>query len=169
MCTREYACRPEVLFRYLLGQVQEQGLSLNQVLIATQMNACIIGPKNWFREHPVLGKSFVFWVIVHGVADGAFKGHTTVTEVLAAKPPKGRESWALEWNETAKDLPFFRMVTSEGPKPTKALTFSSLRHNFTSLAQRDGFKDQLRVHGIRGGIANKIDRKCICAVTPQHY
>ncbi|EKV12779.1 hypothetical protein PDIG_42150 [Penicillium digitatum PHI26] len=76
-------------------------------------------------EHPVLGKSFVFWVIVHGVADGAFKGHTTVTEVLAAKPPKGRESWTLEWNETAKDLPFFRM---------------------------------LRVHGIRGGIANKIDR-----------
>ncbi|KAJ5366659.1 hypothetical protein N7541_000600 [Penicillium brevicompactum] len=124
-------------------------------------------PKNWFREHPVLGMSFVFWVIVHGVADGAFKGHVTVTDVLAAKPPKGRESWTLEWNETAKDLPFFRMVTSEGPKSTKALTFSSLRHNFTSLAQRDGFKDQLRVHGIRGGIANKIDPKASQATRGQ--
>ncbi|EKV15317.1 hypothetical protein PDIP_40770 [Penicillium digitatum Pd1] len=59
------------------------------------------------------------------------------------------------------------MVTSEGPKPTKALTFSSLRHNFTSLAQRDGFKDQLRVHGIRGGIANKIDPKASQATRGQ--
>ncbi|KAJ9483843.1 hypothetical protein VN97_g9548 [Penicillium thymicola] len=124
-------------------------------------------PKNWFREHPVLGMSFVFWVIVHGVADGAFKGLATVTEVLAAKPPKGRESWTLEWNETVKDLPFFRMVDSKGPKSTKALTFSSLRHNFTSLAQRDGFKDQLRVHGIRGGVANKIDPKASQATRGQ--
>lgn len=36
--------------------------------------------------------SFVFWVIVHGVADGAFKGFDTAEEVLAARPPKGRES-----------------------------------------------------------------------------
>ncbi|CAG8330027.1 unnamed protein product [Penicillium nalgiovense] len=69
-------------------------------------------PKNWFREHPVLGMSFVFWVIVYRVADGAFKGLATVTEVLAAKPPNGRESWTLEWNETIKDLPFFRRVTT---------------------------------------------------------
>ncbi|CAG8151922.1 unnamed protein product [Penicillium nalgiovense] len=124
-------------------------------------------PKNWFREHPVLGMSFVFWVIVHGVADGAFKGLATVTEVLAAKPPNGRESWTLEWNETTKDLPFFRRVTAQGPDPTKALTFSSLRHNFTTLAQRDGFKDQLRVHGIRGGIANKIDPKASQATRSQ--
>ncbi|KAJ5138867.1 uncharacterized protein N7515_003715 [Penicillium bovifimosum] len=115
----------------------------------------------------VLGMSFVFWVIVHGVADGAFKGLATVTEVLAAKPPKGRESWTLEWDETVKNLPFFRMVDSGGPKSSKALTFSSLRHNFTSLAQRDGFKDQLRVHGIRGGIANKIDPKASQATRGQ--
>jgi hypothetical protein len=63
------------------------------------------------------------------------------------------------------DRPFFRMVTPQGPRQDKALTFSSLRHNFTRLAQRDGFKDQLRVHGIRGGVANKIDRMalpCTC-------
>jgi hypothetical protein len=105
--------------------------------------------------------NFIFWVIVQGVADGAFKGYATVKDVLAASPPQGRESWTLEWNETAKSLPFFRMVTARGPMSTRALTFSSLRHNFTSLAQRDGFKDQLRVHGIRGGVANKIDCKFI--------
>jgi topoisomerase IA-like protein len=78
--------------------------------------------------------SFVFWVIVYRVADGAFKGYATVIEVLAAKLPKGRELRTLEWNETAKDLLFFRIVTSEGSKSTKVLTFSLLRHNFTSLA-----------------------------------
>lgn len=103
--------------------------------------------------------SFVFWVLVHGVADGAFKGLDTVEQVLAAKPPNGRESWTLNWGENAKDLPFFRMVTPEGPHTSKALTFASLHHNFTSLAQRACFQNRLRVHGIRGGVANNIDRK----------
>ncbi|KAJ5639155.1 uncharacterized protein N7484_007017 [Penicillium longicatenatum] len=116
-------------------------------------------PKNWFRGHPVLGKNFVFWVIVHGVADGAFKGLTTVEKVLSITPPQGRESWTLEWDADAKDLPFFRAVTPNGPEATKALSFSSLHHNNKSLAKRDGFKDNLRVHGIRGAVANKIDPK----------
>lgn len=103
--------------------------------------------------------NFVFWVIVHGIADRAFKGISSVEELLAQRPPKGRESWTLQWAETAKELPFFRMVTPNGPKADKGLTFSSLRHNFSSLAQRDGFKDQLRVHGIRAELANRVDRK----------
>ncbi|GMG01327.1 unnamed protein product [Aspergillus oryzae] len=118
-------------------------------------------PKNWFREHPVPGKSFVFWVIVHGIADGAFKGISTVEELLEKRPPKGRESWTLEWKEDVKELPFFRMTTSQGPKADEAWTFSSLRHHLTSLAERDGFRDRLRVHGIRGAMANKIDRKAL--------
>lgn len=103
--------------------------------------------------------SFVFWVIVHGVADGVFKGLSTVADVLAVRPPEGRESYTLEWNENEKERPFFRMVTPEGPERNKALSFSSLHHNFSSLAQREGFKHRLRVHGIRGGVANCIDRK----------
>lgn len=101
----------------------------------------------------------MFWVIVHGVADGAFKGLRTVEDVLAVRPPKGRESYTLEWGEGKKELPFFRMITPDGPLPQRALTFSSLRHNYTSLAQRECFKDQLRVHGIRANVANCIDRK----------
>ena len=40
--------------------------------------------------------SFVFYVIVDGVADGAFKGYATAEEVLTARPSKGRESWTLQ-------------------------------------------------------------------------
>ncbi|CAI7595632.1 unnamed protein product [Penicillium viridicatum] len=124
-------------------------------------------PKNWFREHPVLGSNFIFWVIVHGIADNAFKNISSVEKLLAQHPPKGRESWTLEWAEDKKDLPFFRMVTPEGPSKDKALTFASLRHNNISLARRDGFKDPLRVHGIRGGVANKIDGRASEATRSQ--
>ncbi|KAJ5465460.1 hypothetical protein N7530_009247 [Penicillium desertorum] len=48
-------------------------------------------PKNWFRETPILGFNFVFWVIVYGVADGAFKGLRIVEDVLADSHP-GRPS-----------------------------------------------------------------------------
>ena len=43
-------------------------------------------------------------------------------------------------------------------KKKRGLTFSSLHHNFTSLAVWDGFRDRLQVHGIRVEVANKIDR-----------
>ena len=115
-------------------------------------------PKNRFREHPVLGMSFVFWVIVHGIADGAFKGISSVDELLSTRPPPGRESFTLQWTDRAQSLPFFRMVTPQGPEEMKGLTFSSLNHNFISLAERDGFQDHLQVHGIREEVANRIDR-----------
>jgi hypothetical protein len=79
--------------------------------------------------------------------------------------PRQGENLLLYSGQIAqKSLPFYRMVTPEGPKESKGLTFSSLHHNFTSLAERDGFKDRLRVHGIRGGVANKVDRMSPCTV-----
>ncbi|KAF4155474.1 hypothetical protein CNMCM6069_007995 [Aspergillus lentulus] len=124
-------------------------------------------PKNWFREHPILAMNFVYWVMVHGIADDAFKGISSVDELLAQRPPEGRESWTLQWTDTAKDLPFFRMVTPSGPRSDKGLTFSSLRHHFTSLRERDGFQNQLRVHGIRGQVANRVDPKATEATRSQ--
>ncbi|KAJ5675025.1 uncharacterized protein N7477_004959 [Penicillium maclennaniae] len=118
-----------------------------------------VRPRSWFREHDILGFNFVFWVIVHGIADGAFKGISTIEELLAIRPPEGRESWTLRWRQEVQNVPFFRMVNSEGPKQDKALTFSSLRHNNTSLARRNGYKNTLRVHGIRGAVANRIDAR----------
>ena len=50
------------------------------------------------------------------------------------------------------------MITPKGPSPDKGLTFSAMHHNNTALAERDGFKDTLRIHGIRSEVANRIDR-----------
>ncbi|KAA8647891.1 uncharacterized protein ATNIH1004_006593 [Aspergillus tanneri] len=47
------------------------------------------------------------------------------------------------------------MVTSDGPDPVRGLTFSSLHHDLTSLAQRECFRDPLRIHGIRGRVASQ--------------
>lgn len=108
---------------------------------------------------PRPGLSFVFWVCVQGIADGAFKGISSVDDLLDQKPPPGRESWTLKWSDAVLDAPFYRKVTPEGVVPDMAWTFSAMRHNNTGLAKREGFKDQLRIHGIRGEVANKVDRK----------
>lgn len=96
-------------------------------------------------------------MIVLGIADKAFKGIRTVNELLDVRPPAGRESWSLEWEDYAKKLPVLRMVTCDGPDEKRALTFSSLRHQLLGLSQREGFRDVLRIHGIRGELANKAD------------
>ncbi|KAH1736917.1 hypothetical protein KXV51_002696 [Aspergillus fumigatus] len=114
-------------------------------------------PKNWIPEQEILGKNFIFYVMVTGIADKAFRGIRTTDELLDKRPPKGRESWTLEWEAHVQTLPVLRMVTTDGPHPTRGLTFSSIRHHFTSLAQRACFRHQLRIHGIRGGVANAID------------
>jgi hypothetical protein len=46
-------------------------------------------------------------MMVHGIADDAFKGISSVDELLAQRPPDRRESWTLKWTDTAKDLLFF--------------------------------------------------------------
>ncbi|KAJ5336226.1 uncharacterized protein N7506_004248 [Penicillium brevicompactum] len=99
---------------------------------------------NWFNKYPILRLNFVFWVIVHNVADGAFKNLTNLDDILT--------------KEQYLQQPFFRIVISNKPDPIKSLTFSSLKHHFTSLTKRDGFRDKLRVYGIRGGMINRLDR-----------
>lgn len=48
-------------------------------------------PKSWFREHNIPAFNLVFWVIVHRIADSAFKGISTIEKLLAKRPPEGRE------------------------------------------------------------------------------
>jgi hypothetical protein len=47
------------------------------------------------REHPILAINFIYWVMVHGIADSTFKGILSVNELLAQRPPEGGESWTL--------------------------------------------------------------------------
>ncbi|KAM0107297.1 hypothetical protein ACP6JB_007115 [Aspergillus fumigatus] len=124
-------------------------------------------PKNWITEQKVLGRNFVFYVMVAGIADQAFKGIRSVDELLSKVPPKGRESWTLEWEDHAQSLPVLRMVTPNGPHPSRALTFSSIRNDLSSLARREHFRDPLRIHGIRGRVATTIDSKASQAIRSQ--
>jgi hypothetical protein len=73
--------------------------------------------------------------MVTGIVDKAFRSIRTIDELLDKKPLKGRDSWTLEWEAHAQTLPILRMVTTDGPYPTHALTFSLIQHHFTSLAQ----------------------------------
>ncbi|KAH2126877.1 hypothetical protein KXV35_005576, partial [Aspergillus fumigatus] len=75
-------------------------------------------PKNWIPEQEILGKNFIFYVMVTGIADKAFRGIRTTDELLDKRPPKGRESWTLEWEAHVQTLPVLRMVTTDGPHPT---------------------------------------------------
>ncbi|KAJ5533851.1 hypothetical protein N7527_000105 [Penicillium freii] len=70
-------------------------------------------------------------VIVYGIVDNIFKNISSIKKLLA---------------EDKKDLPFFRIVTPEGPLKDKVLTFVLLRYNNISLARRDSFKDLLYIY-----------------------
>ncbi|BCS28042.1 uncharacterized protein APUU_61090S [Aspergillus puulaauensis] len=126
-----------------------------------------VTPKNWIPEQKMLRTNFVFYVMVAGIVDQAFRAIRTVDELLSTVPPKGRESWTLEWNDTEKNLPVLRMVTPDGPHPTRGLTFSSIHYQFTALAQREHFRDPLRIHGIRGRVAGTLDSKASEAIRSQ--
>ncbi|KAJ5492668.1 hypothetical protein N7539_001414 [Penicillium diatomitis] len=92
---------------------------------------------------------------LHGITDGAFKGLSTVADVLAVRTSEGRESYILEWNESVKKLPFLRIRTPS--KGRIILFFYALKFHLSSSAQC--FKDPLRVYRIRGAVANCTDRK----------
>lgn len=81
-------------------------------------------------------------MIVHGIADHAFKGLNTFEDVLQVRPSNGRESWTLQWNESFANLPFFCMASPDGPQK-KGLTLSSFHHTLINLARRDGYKDRV--------------------------
>lgn len=131
---------------------------LTTVFTCTVLKSLFISPINWIPEQGILGQNFVFWLMVIGLASHAFKKIRTVDDLLAVRP-KGRESLSFEWENNARDLPVLRKVSANGADPTHALTFSSLRHHYISLAKRACFRDPLRIHGIRGGVATSLDDK----------
>jgi hypothetical protein len=49
------------------------------------------------------------------LAAGAFKKYSTLSEVLALKPPDDQRYWVLEWADHVRDLPVFPEVSPDGP------------------------------------------------------
>ncbi|KAL2372275.1 hypothetical protein RJZ57_003270 [Blastomyces gilchristii] len=76
------------------------------------------------RRARSVGKNFIFWLGAISIADRAFKGICTVQELLSKRPPKGRESWTLEWEDSMKNVPVLCMVTAAGPNSYRGMTFS---------------------------------------------
>ena len=48
------------------------------------------------------------------------------------------------------------MASSNGAHKSRALTFATLRDQIVSLGKRVGYRDIVRIHAIRAGVANKI-------------
>ena len=90
------------------------------------------------------------------IADNALKGYETLDELLKARLPKERDSWELEWKENACDLPVLRMASAKGVNKTRALTYAALWNQIVSLGNRVGYRDAVKIHAIRAGVANKI-------------
>ncbi|RDL31538.1 Uncharacterized protein BP5553_09747 [Venustampulla echinocandica] len=98
-----------------------------------------------------------FWVLASlAIADNAIKGFKTLDDLEKARVPDGRDSWELEWEEDARDLPILRMATAEGVHKYRALTYAALWNQIVSLGIRAGYRDSVKIHAIRAGVANKI-------------
>ncbi|KFY08696.1 hypothetical protein V492_05999 [Pseudogymnoascus sp. VKM F-4246] len=98
----------------------------------------------------------VMFFFTMAIADNAFKHFETLEKLLKARVPRGRDSWTLKWKDEALDRPVLRMVSSNGVHENRALTFASLRDQIVSLGKRAGYRDNVKIHAIRAGVANKI-------------
>ena len=106
------------------------------------------------------------------IADNALKGYETLDELLKARLPKERDSWELEWKENACDLPVLRMASAKGVNKTRALTYAALWNQIVSLGNRVGYRDAVKIHAIRAGVANKIKGEStpsLVVIAPSDY
>ncbi|KFY31298.1 hypothetical protein V493_01231, partial [Pseudogymnoascus sp. VKM F-4281 (FW-2241)] len=90
------------------------------------------------------------------IADNAIKGYDTLDALMKARLPEGRDSWELEWKEEARELPVLRMASPKGVEKIRALTYAALWNQVVHLGYEIGYRDPLKIHAIRAGVANKI-------------
>ncbi|EEH40834.2 hypothetical protein PAAG_02810 [Paracoccidioides lutzii Pb01] len=114
-------------------EIQISGLYYRHLTFNIKWTGGSDDEKCWVTLNPDAWIEGLFWVGVIGIIDDAFRGIPAINELLGKHPPRGKESWTLQWNENVENGPFFRMVT--------------VKRTITCLAQRDGFKDHIRIHG----------------------
>jgi len=68
----------------------------------------------------------MFWVIVYGIADSAFKGLEMVEKLLSTKPPKGRELLTLKWTQNDPLWSFQSLYSAHLVPHTKLLIDDAL-------------------------------------------
>ncbi|KAI9746641.1 MAG: hypothetical protein M1818_000355 [Claussenomyces sp. TS43310] len=106
-------------------------------------------------EHRLMYNGLMFFFAL-AIADNAVKGYDTLDALMKARLPEGRDSWELEWKEEARELPVLRMASAKGVDKIRALTYAALWNQVVPLGYEIGYRDSLKIHAIRAGVANKI-------------
>ncbi|KFY94270.1 hypothetical protein V500_03351 [Pseudogymnoascus sp. VKM F-4518 (FW-2643)] len=106
-------------------------------------------------ENRLMYNGLMFFFIL-AIADNAIKGFNTLDALMKAHVLEGKDSWELQWNKEALELPVLRMATAKGVDKIKALTYAALWNQVVSLGHDVGYRDTLKIHAICAGVANKI-------------
>ena len=69
------------------------------------------------------------------LTDGVFKDHTTFEEIFAIPPPADGALHHLEIHESKRELPFFQIVSRDGPT-RKIQLASSFSHRIVALGRQ---------------------------------
>lgn len=112
------------------------------------------------REHDSLQYNPVLSFFSIALADHAFKDIEDIHALQKVKLPEGRDSWQIEWKACVLDLPVLRMAPSE-TEDRRALSYAALWSQLVELGKRVGYRDAVKVHNIRRGVANKLDSMLI--------
>ncbi|KFZ24039.1 hypothetical protein V502_01472 [Pseudogymnoascus sp. VKM F-4520 (FW-2644)] len=130
----------EIIQRYTKGKRNDENENLHVILKS---------------ENRLMYNGLMFFFSL-AIADNAIKGYDTLDALMKARVPEGRDSWELKWKEEARELPVLRMASAKGVDKSRALTYAALWNQVVSLGHDVGYRDALKIHAIRAGVANKI-------------
>ncbi|KFY57135.1 hypothetical protein V496_06525 [Pseudogymnoascus sp. VKM F-4515 (FW-2607)] len=136
----EFTFELEIIQRYTKGKRNDENENLHIILKS---------------EHRLMYNGLMFFFAL-AIADNAIKGYDTLDALMKARLPEGRDSWELEWKEEARELPVLRMASAKGVDKIRALTYAALWNQVVPLGYEIGYRDSLKIHAIRAGVANKI-------------
>ncbi|KFZ13483.1 hypothetical protein V501_03684 [Pseudogymnoascus sp. VKM F-4519 (FW-2642)] len=143
-----------------MGQILTVGLELvlllNQAPIEERTRRLHISLHVVLKSENRLMYNGLMFFFSMAIADNAIKGFATLDALMKAHVPEGKDSWELQWNKEALELPILRMATAKGVDKIKALTYAALWNQVVSLGHDVGYRDALKIHAIRAGVANKI-------------
>ncbi|OBT76035.1 hypothetical protein VF21_03576, partial [Pseudogymnoascus sp. 05NY08] len=130
----------EIIQRYTKGNRDDENENLHVLLKS---------------ENRLMHNGLMFFFSL-AIADNAIKGYDTLEALMKAHVPEGKDTWELRWKKEALELPVLRMASAKGVDASRALTYAALWNQVVSLGHDVGYRDALKIHAIRAGVANKI-------------
>ncbi|KAI9848893.1 MAG: hypothetical protein M1837_006409 [Sclerophora amabilis] len=109
-----------------------------------------------YKTEKLHSKIILFFLAI-ALADGAFKRFDTLEKIMHASILKGRSTWTLEYKQQWLETPVLRTASS-GTLLDRPLQYSTAWDQVKQLGRRVGYKDNLRIHSFRRGVANLADK-----------